>query len=123
MSAISETPTCYHQNEKVITVYERRVQGGAIPTLRGHLLSDEDRRRADRIRALMTAGRASLDPADVADARLWLAELVADGIVEIDDRELRMAPDSKPFLRNVAAFFDIYLRASTHDGPAYSRAI
>ncbi len=25
VSAISETPTCFHQNEKVITVYERRV--------------------------------------------------------------------------------------------------
>ena len=25
VSAISETPACYHQNEKVITVYERRV--------------------------------------------------------------------------------------------------
>ena len=40
VSAISETPTCYHQNEKVITVYERRVGAGEIPTLRGHVLSD-----------------------------------------------------------------------------------
>ena len=39
---------CYHQNEKVITVYERRVAEGEIPTLRGHMLSDDDRRRADR---------------------------------------------------------------------------
>ena len=123
VSAISETPSCYHQNEKVITVYERRVQAGEVPTLRGHILSDEDRRRADRIRSLMTTGRAPLDPADVVDARSWLSELVADGVVEIDDHELRMSPGSKPFLRNVAAFFDTYLRASTHQGPAYSRAI
>ena len=47
VSAISETPACYHQNEKVITVYERRVGEGEIPTLRGHVLSDDDRRRAD----------------------------------------------------------------------------
>jgi oxygen-independent coproporphyrinogen-3 oxidase len=123
VSAISETPSCYHQNEKVITVYERRVQAGEVPTLRGHILSDEDRRRADRIRSLMTSGRAPLDPADVVDARSWLSELIADGVVEIDDHELRMSPGSKPFLRNVAAFFDTYLRASTHEGPAYSRAI
>ena len=38
---------CYHQNEKVITVYDRRVRDGDMPTLRGHLLSDDDRRRAD----------------------------------------------------------------------------
>jgi len=123
VSAISETPTCYHQNEKVITVYERRVAEGEIPTLRGHLLSGEDRRRAERIRALMTTGRAPLDLGDANDARRWLAELVADGLVEIDDHELRMTPDSKPFLRNVAAFFDTYLRSAHQDGPAYSRAI
>lgn len=123
VSAISETPTCYHQNEKVITVYERRVLGGEIATLKGHLLSADDRRRADRIRALMTTGRAPLDPGAAIDARRWLAEPIADGVVEIDEHELRMAPDSKPFLRNVAAFFDTYLRAATHDGPVYSRAI
>jgi oxygen-independent coproporphyrinogen-3 oxidase len=123
VSAISETPACYHQNEKVITVYERRVAAGEVPTLRGHLLSDEDRRRADRIRALMTTGRAPLDSGDAADARLHLRELAADGLVEIDEDELRMTPGSKPFLRNVAAFFDTYLRASAHEGPAYSRAI
>src|SRR5262249_14691938 len=39
VSAISETPGCYHQNEKVITVYDRRVTAGDVPTLRGHLLS------------------------------------------------------------------------------------
>lgn len=123
VSAISETPTCYHQNEKVITVYERRVAAGEIATLRGHILSEEDRRRADRIRSLMTTGRAPLDPAEVDEARQRLHELVLDGVVEIGDGELRMAQDCKPFLRNVAAFFDTYLRVSTHEGPAYSRAI
>ncbi len=34
-----------------------------------------------------------------------------------------MTPDGKPFIRNVAAFFDTYLRASTHEGPTYSKAI
>lgn len=123
VSAISETPACFHQNEKVITVYERRVADGEIPTLRGHILSDDDRRRADRIRDLMTAGRTPLDAGDAADARVRLAGLVADGLVVIDDHELRITPESKPFLRNVAAFFDTYLRATKQEGPTYSRAI
>ena len=46
VSAISETPDCYHQNEKIITVYERRVQKGEVPTLRGHKLSDGRSRAA-----------------------------------------------------------------------------
>jgi len=123
VSAISETPSCYHQNEKVITVYERRVGEAEIPTHRGHLLSDDDRRRAGLIRSLMTAGRAPLTDDDRDEARRELAPLVADGIVEIDHRELRITPSGKPFIRNAAAFFDTYLRNSAREGPVYSKAI
>lgn len=123
VSAISETPTCFHQNEKVITVYERRIAEGAIPTLRGHSLTADDRRRADRILSLMTTGHASLDPGDAADARGFLHELVADGLAEVGESELRVTADGKPFLRNIAAFFDARLRASERQGPVYSRAI
>ena len=123
VSAISETPSCYHQNEKVITVYERRLGEAEIPTHRGHLLSDDDRRRAGLIRSLMTAGRAPLTDDDRDEARRELASLVADGIVEIDHRELRITPSGKPFIRNAAAFFDTYLRNSAREGPVYSKAI
>ena len=123
VSAISETPACYHQNEKVITVYERRVGEGEVPTLRGHVLSDDDRKRADVIRALMTTGRAPLTPPEAEAARVELVDLVRDGIVEIDDRQLRITDTGKPFIRNVAAFFDAYLRTAAKEGPVYSRAI
>jgi oxygen-independent coproporphyrinogen-3 oxidase len=123
VSAISETPSCYHQNEKVITVYERRVGDGEIPTLRGHVLSDDDRLRADVIRSLMTSGRAPLTAAEAAAARIELVDLVRDGLIEIGDRELRISTSGKPFIRNVAAFFDTYLRDAAKEGPVYSRAI
>ena len=123
VSAISETPSCYHQNEKVITVYERRVAGGEVPTLRGHLLSDDDRYRADRIRALMTNGHVAFKPDDFNGAEAALAELTADGIVDVTNGELVLTSASKPFLRNVAALFDVYLRGPAHDGPTYSKAI
>ena len=123
VSAISETPACYHQNEKVITVYERRVAEGEVPTLRGHILSDDDRHRADLIRSLMTSGRAPLTPADRDAARAELADLVRDGLVEIDEGELRVPARGRPFIRNIAAFFDTYLRSAAKEGPVYSRAI
>ncbi len=123
VSAISETPGCYHQNEKVITVYERRVAAGEIPTHRGHLLSDDDRRRAGLIRSLMTAGRALLNETDRDLARTELAALIDDGIIEIGDAELRITATGKPFIRNAAAFFDTYLRSAATEGPVYSKAI
>ena len=123
VSAISETPHAYHQNDKVITVYERRVAAGEIPTLRGHLLSGEDRRRAEAIRSLMTRGRAPLSDGDRADAEAHLADLIGDGIVEIAAGELRVTPQGMPFIRNAAAVFDAYYRNATSQGPTYSRAI
>ena len=122
VSAISETPTCYHQNEKVITVYERRVRparsrrcadtavGRRSPPRRPHSRADDHRPRA--------AGRRTMP--QTRAMRLARARSPT-ALVEIDAHELRMAPGSKPFLRNVAAFFDTYLRASTHEGPPYSR--
>lgn len=123
VSAISETPDCYHQNEKVITVYERRVQQGDIPTLRGHRLSDDDRRRREKILSLMTTFRVALDADDIDDARAFLASLVADGLVVIEDGELRIPLHGRPFLRNAATLFDAHLRKSQPTGPTYSRAV
>lgn len=122
VSAISETPTCFHQNEKVITVYERRVIAGEIPTLRGHVLSADDRRRADAIRSLMTTGHAPLTSEDRVAAEHALVDLIGDGIVEIDVNGLRVTAEGKPFIRNVAAFFDTYL-ITPRQGPTYSKAI
>ena len=123
VSAISETPACYHQNEKVLTVYERRVAAGEVPTLRGHVLSDDDRARAHRIRSLMTTGRAPWTDRDAIGVQSPLAALLDDGIVEVSDGELRLTPGSKPFLRNAASLFDMYLRRTAHDNPTYSKAI
>lgn len=123
VSAISETPTCYHQNEKVLTVYERRVSDDEIPTLRGHVLSDDDRRRARLIRALMTEGCTTIEPGDQAVAAAELEMFANDGILELDAGRVRITETGKPFIRNVAAAFDVYLRTAIRQGPTYSRAI
>ena len=123
VSSISETPDCYHQNEKVIALYERRVRQNEIPTLRGHLLSEEDRLRREQILRVMTAYRASLRPDQVDDAKAYLLEMIADGLVTIDGAELRVPPSGRPFLRNIAALFDVPYRTTESAGPMYSRAL
>lgn len=123
VSGISETPDCYHQSEKVITVYERRVGQGEIPTLRGHLLSPDDRRRHEKIVSLMTGFRVALDPEEMADAQAFLATLVSDGLVTLDAGELRVPMHGRPFLRNIATLFDVHLRNSQPTGPVYSTAV
>jgi oxygen-independent coproporphyrinogen III oxidase len=109
VSAISDTPDCYHQNEKVLTTYEKRVRAGEIPTLRGHLLSDDDRRRRRAIADLMTRFAVRLDPHALPVSTDDLSGLASDGVVHVDGTTLTVPAQGRPFLRNAAALFDAYL--------------
>jgi oxygen-independent coproporphyrinogen-3 oxidase len=120
VSGISETPDCYHQNEKVLTLYERRVRAREIPTLRGHVLSPEDRRRRGKIAELMTTFGVKLDPVERECAPRALEALLEDGLVRLDGETLTVAAEGRPFLRNTAAFFDEYLGREQVTGPTYS---
>jgi oxygen-independent coproporphyrinogen-3 oxidase len=120
VSGISETPDCYHQNEKVLTLYERRVRGGEIPTLRGHMLSPEDRRRRRKISELMTTFGVQLDPGEAERASQALGSLLEDGLVHLDGEKLTVLAEGRAFLRNTAAFFDEYLGHEKVSGPTYS---
>jgi oxygen-independent coproporphyrinogen-3 oxidase len=86
VSAISATPDCYHQNEKVLPVYERRIDAGELATFRGHVLSPEDQRRRRQIAEVMTTFRVALDRAEAAEAPGALAPLLQDGLVRTGDR-------------------------------------
>ena len=120
VSAISETPGCYHQNEKVLPTYEKRVLAGEIPTLRGHILSDEDRRRRDLIFSLMTRFRVPVGDGDIAADETMVRQLVADGLMTIDNGMVVVSDLGRPFLRNVAAVFDAHLVHQDLSRPTYS---
>jgi oxygen-independent coproporphyrinogen-3 oxidase len=104
-------------------VYERRVQAGEIPTLRGHVLSAEDQRRRAQIASLMTGFSVQLTPAERAAAPLALGELVNDGLVRIDGDRLVVPPEGRAFLRNTATFFDEYFASTDKSGPTYSKSV
>jgi oxygen-independent coproporphyrinogen-3 oxidase len=123
VSAISETPTCFHQNEKAFPVYERRVQQGEIPTLRGHLLSAEDRRLREQILTFMTSFEVGLEPAQRRDAEGFLAPLIGDGLVKLDQEKLILTERGRPFLRNACMFFDQRLRHQEPRAQVFSQAL
>ncbi len=60
VSSISESPDCFHQNEKVLNVYERKLNEGQIPTHRGHKLNTSDRKHREQILNFMTQARLRL---------------------------------------------------------------
>ncbi len=122
VSAISETPDCYHQNEKVITVYERRLLAGELPTLRGHHLTPEEQAQRALIMQLLTESRLDVAPDTRAQHAEALNDLVADGLVELTDTGVQVTDLGRAFLRNIAAVFDEGL-APADAGPRYSKSI
>ena len=124
VSAISEAPGIFHQNEKVLPVYERRVAGGEIPTFRGHILSDEDRRRREQILKFMTQWQVELESdAQARDVSEFLSSLIGDGLVELKGRSLKLTSRGRPFLRNACMALDARLRAKTPDTKVFSSSV
>ena len=123
VSGISETPDCYHQNEKVLTLYERRVRAGEIPTLRGHVLSAEDRRRRAEDRRVDDDFRRDARSDRGRAGPQALESLLEDGLVQLHGETLTVPADGRPFLRNAAAFFDEYLGREQAAGPTYSSSV
>ena len=124
VSSISEAPTCFHQNKKGLNEYKRTVMNGRLPTMRGHLLTDEDQQQREQILQFMTQQRVTLrDTAQAADARAYLSELLDDGLVEIDGLEMRMTERGRPFLRNAAITLDMRLRRNKPDTQLFSQAV
>ncbi len=124
VSSISEAPTCFHQNEKGLNDYKRRALAGEIPTLRGHLLNEEDRLHREQILQFMTQQVVVLeDDEQAADARAYLAELVNDGLVTFEGRRMTLTERGRPFLSNAAMALDMRLRRHKPETRIFSQAV
>ena len=124
VSAISEAPGCFHQNEKALPVYERRIESGEIATLRGHLLSDEDKIRREQILKFMTRWQVELESDQQAqDIREFLSQLEKDGLVEFHGRLLKLTEIGKPFLRNACMALDQRLRNQMPQTKVFSSSV
>ena len=124
VSSISEAPTCFHQNEKGLNDYKRRVLAGEIPTLRGHLLNEEDRRQREQILQFMTRQEVLLrDEEQALDVRDYLDELYHDGLVTFEGRRMQLTEEGRPFLRNAAMALDLRLRQHKPETRTFSQAV
>jgi len=124
VSAISESPSCFHQNEKVLPVYERRVnEQGEIPTLRGHLLNEEDRQIREQILAFMTRFQVELEGDQEADYKQYLQQMIDDKLVTVANNTLTLTEKGRPFLRNACMALDKRMRHSHPQDQVFSKSL
>jgi oxygen-independent coproporphyrinogen-3 oxidase len=122
MSAISQTPEVYWQNEKELPEYCAAVDAGRVPLQRGYAVTAEDQIRRETIMRVMCD--LSLDYAAMS-AKLGLnftghfaAELAAlapfeaDGLVKRTATGLEVTEGGRLFIRNIAMCFDNTLAPS-----------
>lgn len=124
VSSISETPDCFHQNEKVLPLYEKLVTSGRIPTLRGHKLTEADRGQRAQILEFMTQGQVHLrDQKQADDVKEFLKDMIEDGLVNVEGMLLSMTKEGRPFLRNACVVLDQRLRENKPETRVFSQAL
>lgn len=119
MSAISQSPNSYRQNEKELPAYYAALDEGRLPLARGYILTEDDKIRRETIMRLMCDGRLGfaemsaklgIDFAEYfASALAALRPMKEDGLVEITAAEIAVTPAGRFLVRNIAMVFDAYL--------------
>ncbi|MGZ3843162.1 MAG: oxygen-independent coproporphyrinogen III oxidase [Bdellovibrio sp.] len=124
VSSISETPYSFHQNEKVLPLYETALNENRLPSLRGHVLTEEDKIRREQILKLMTNFEVNFINADQENqAKEFLREMLNDSLVEINNNKLLIKEAGRPFLRNACVFFDERLKNKQAQTKIFSQSI
>jgi oxygen-independent coproporphyrinogen III oxidase len=130
LSAISSAEGAYWQNEKTLDRYETSLAAGRLPYARGYLLTQDDYLRRELITRLMCdmrldfaalSARLGLDATDYFARELRsLADLEADGLVELSNTGLEVTTAGRLLVRVIAMRFDAYTALAKD---RYSRAI
>lgn len=128
VSAIGDAWSCFAQNEKDLAAYEQNVANGLLPVMRGHVLTQEDLVLRRHILNLMTQLHTSWDAADLFTSYLdgvqdRLQEFVADGLVEVSDRDCVITEKGRAFMRNICMAFDARLARMQPNTQLFSQTI
>ncbi|MEW8508553.1 MAG: oxygen-independent coproporphyrinogen III oxidase [Candidatus Thiodiazotropha sp.] len=122
----------YAQNMRSLDEYYQRIDSGRLAVFRGVELSRDDLLRRDVITRLIC--HFVLPFADVeqhwdllfkeyfASELESLREMAADGLLTIDDKEIRVLPRGRLLIRNICMQFDAYLGSKQSQG-SFSKVI
>lgn len=124
VSSISESPTCFYQNDKVLNIYERKISKGEFSGLRGHVLSAQDQERKKQILQFMTQFEVDLESLEQEEfVKNFVAPLIADELVEVSNQKMKMTQKGIPFLRLACMALDERLQKNKLSTKTFSQVI
>jgi oxygen-independent coproporphyrinogen-3 oxidase len=119
ISAISSTRDSYRQNIKELDDWRAAIAAGRLPTERGLILDEEDRRRRALVMGIMCerqinyarlSGELGVDVAQRYSREIaGLGDLEADGLLMRTSEGIDVLPAGAPLLRVIAMRFDATL--------------
>ncbi|MDF7806877.1 oxygen-independent coproporphyrinogen III oxidase [Pontiellaceae bacterium B12219] len=132
MSSISHAGGCYFQNEKDIGPYYAALDAGKLPLVRGYAMTDDDEIRYAAIMHIMCnlyidyaelSAELGVDFTDYFKTDIAsLDDLEADGLLQREEKGLRVTPLGRLFIRIIAMRFDAYLQNENRKG-RYSQTV
>ena len=126
VSAISDSLYAFAQNPKDLESYLQQIKKGNIPSIKGHVLSQEDIVMRRYILNIMCNGEAHLNLNDPwsADIITRLMPLLTDGLVELNNSgTLHVTDTGKKFLKNICMCFDLRLHNKKTESQVFSMAV
>lgn len=134
VTAISGFDRAYAQNQRDARDWEKAVNESGLATMRGYILSDEDRLRRAVISRLLchtVIPKREINREFGVDFDRHFSEELerlevprADGLLTIGDDEIRATWLGRIFIRNLAMVFDPYLEKQHLDAkPLFSRTL
>ncbi len=121
----------YFQNYKTIREYYLALDSGKLPTMRGYILTEEDFIRREVIMELMCNFRCDFDKIDQSFGIRFeehfsseleeLADMERDGLLKLKERSIRVLPEGRLLIRNIAMVFDQHIK--TKKEQRFSRTI
>jgi oxygen-independent coproporphyrinogen-3 oxidase len=116
MSAISQIPDAYWQNEKGLPDYYAALDSKKVPLARGYLVTEEDKLRRETIMRVMCdlsldfaamSKQLGIDFASHFSNELAsLKSFEADGLIQSSNAGLEVTEAGRLFIRNIAMCFD-----------------
>jgi oxygen-independent coproporphyrinogen III oxidase len=134
ITAISSVQDTYAQNYRDIPSWEKAVNDRGLATMRGYRLSQDDRIRREVISRLLCHTVIVKDEISsmfgILFDEYFAPELVRlktsqeDGLVVVNDKEIRTAWLGRIFIRNLAMVFDPYLeKQQLVERPLFSKTL
>lgn len=125
VSSISDSWYAFAQNEKSVEAYLDHISRGIFPFIKGHILTALDLETRKIILDIMCKGVTGLNRQEspYQDLNPGLLSLLDDGLITVDDSQLRVTDEGRAFLRNICMCFDRRLMDKAPSTQIFSSAV